>query len=84
MKRRHVHWYVSCIGYWWQFGKWTKTPDFARGLTNLALPKTKAGAFRIAGHAPVGAIVFVDGWFDRKTKKYPQGYHRTCSWTAGE
>lgn len=82
MRPLTIRWHVCCRGYWWQFGKWVAEPDRKAWATSHAYPKTKVGAFRIAGKCPPGAEVEVAFRCPKSTRRFPQGYERICRWVV--
>lgn len=68
-------WYVRPLGpnWWWQNGRWTKNPDQTKHYSNMAHPKTKVGAWRIANKCPVPTEIVC-----RKPscRKWPKGYEK--------
>ena len=73
MKGQKDVWLVASthVGWWWQCGRWTQTPDTTKAYSNFAHPKTKVGAWRIAKKCPVRAEIIC-----RKPscRKWPDGY----------
>jgi hypothetical protein len=76
MKKRYGRWSVNAPGHWWQEGQWHQNPDFAKRCSSHASPRTKKGAFRIAGLVPAGTTVYVVCRYSRTTKRFPNGFER--------
>lgn len=75
MKKRQ--WMVCSPGLWWKNGKWHVEPS--EGCSNYAMPKTKAGALRIARKAG-SSVTEVFCRVSSQSRRFPAGYTVNIKW----